>query len=424
MASIGKDPNGRKRILFVDEDGKRKTVYLGKASARQATAFKTRLENLIAGRYTGGIDDETARWLGDMPNDMHAKLVALGLVNPREDRHVAVLGAFIEGYIGSRVDLKQRTKWMLRQAQQSLIAYFGADKPLRDINEADAELWRLSMVEQGLADATIRKRCAHAKQFYARALRQKLVESNPFTALPSSSRPNPARMVYVSQADIEKVIGACPDSQWKLIFALARYGGLRCPSEVLSLRWQDVNWEQGRMLVRSPKTERHEGGESRVVPIFPELRPILMDTFDDAQLGAEYVITRYRTQSANLRTQAHRIIRRAGLKPWTRTFQNLRSSRETELTETFPLHVVTAWIGNSQVIAAKHYLQVREEDFERAVSRAQNPTQYSAASHCERVRTPKDEKAKNGVFQGVAADFSTTHKFLLAPRGFEPLSPG
>jgi hypothetical protein len=34
--------------------------------------------------------------------------------------------------------------------------------------------------------------------------------------------------------------------------------------------------------------------------------------------------------------------------------------RETELAESFPMHVVCEWIGNSAAIAAKHYLQVTD----------------------------------------------------------------
>ena len=49
--------------------------------------------------------------------------------------------------------------------------------------------------------------------------------------------------------------------------------------------------------------------------------------------------------------------------PWPKLFQNLRSARETELTERFPLHVVTAWIGNSELVARRHYLQVTDEHF-------------------------------------------------------------
>jgi hypothetical protein len=68
----------------------------------------------------------------------------------------------------------------------------------------------------------------------------------------------------------------------------------------------------------------------------------------------------------NLRTQLEQIIRKAGLEPWPKLWQNLRSTRETELAETTPLHVVCAWIGNSRAVAAKHYLQIRDEDFDRA----------------------------------------------------------
>ena len=75
------------------------------------------------------------------------------------------------------------------------------------------------------------------------------------------------------------------------------------------------------------------------------------------------VVTRYREPGANLRTTFEKIILRAGLKPWPKLFQNLRSTRQTELAETFPAHVVCAWIGNSESVARKHYLQVTDDHF-------------------------------------------------------------
>ena len=62
----------------------------------------------------------------------------------------------------------------------------------------------------------------------------------------------------------------------------------------------------------------------------------------------------------------HRIIKRAGLTPWQRTFQNMRSTRETELAEHFPMHVVTKWIGNTDSVAVQHYLQVTNDHFTKA----------------------------------------------------------
>ena len=73
-------------------------------------------------------------------------------------------------------------------------------------------------------------------------------------------------------------------------------------------------------------------------------------------------------RNCNLRTQFLRIIKRAGLKPWPRLFHNLRANRETELAKAYPIHVVTAWLGNTPRIALKHYLQVTDADFERAAA--------------------------------------------------------
>jgi len=218
---------------------------------------------------------------------------------------------------------------------------------------------------------------------------------NPFADLSGTVPANRQRDYFVSRDEAALVLDACPDTEWRLLFALSRYGGLRCPSETLGLRWADIDWAQNRMTVRSPKTEHHDGGRSRVVPIFPELRPYLLDAFERADDGAEHAITRYRDATQNLRTQLTKIIRRAGLEPWPKLWQNLRATRETELAEVFPAHVVSAWIGNSQAVAAKHYLQVTDEHFERAAQPAeavQNPVQHSAADDCG---TPRDAMPEN-----------------------------
>jgi len=82
-----------------------------------------------------------------------------------------------------------------------------------------------------------------------------------------------------------------------------------------------------------------------------------------------------------MRTQFGRIIVRAGLEPWPRLFHNLRASRETELAQEYPVHVVTAWLGNTPKIAMKHYLMTTDSDFQKAVQNAvRNPVQLGADS--------------------------------------------
>ena len=154
-----------------------------------------------------------------------------------------------------------------------------------------------------------------------------------------------------------------------------------------------------------------------------------MEAFQQAKPGQKKIITVDLNISSNLRTQAHRIIKRAGLKPWEKTFQNLRSSRETELVENFPIHVVTGWLGNSPDIARKHYLQTHEEHFRRAIEKGGLIRGLNTAA------SPRTEpQTENGgvdftpVFatacDNMREDAKQDNSQLIPPRGLEPLLPG
>jgi integrase len=374
MASISRDPGRRKRIQFTGADGQRHTVRLGKMSVKTAHNLCLRIESLNSAAVSKmPWDGETAAWVGEleaMPM-LYNRLAMVGLVPPREPKagsKAPKLGAFLDQYVDGRTDIKPRTKSNLKQARDNLVRFFGADKPLRDITAGCADEYRLHLLSR-LSENTARRHCGRAKQFFRAALRKRLVQENPFGDMKGCQvKGNAARFYFITRNEAGKVLEACPDAEWRLIFALSRYGGLRCPSETLGLRLSDVDWERSRITVHSPKTEHHEGRESRQVPIFPELRPYLDQVWHHAKPGTEFLITRYRDGGVNLRTQLQRIIGRAGLKAWPKLFQNLRSTRETELNETYPIHVVCAWLGNSPTVANRHYLQVRDEDFERAAT--------------------------------------------------------
>ena len=177
----------------------------------------------------------------------------------------------------------------------------------------------------------------YGKQFFHAARRAELVQKSPFDGVKAGTMANPERLYFLTHEDAQKVIAACPDAEWRVIVALARYGGLRCPSEVLGLTWADIDWDRGRFLVKAAKTAHHADGGRRWVPLFPELLPHLEAAFDVAEPGTVYVVQRSRCHDTNLRTGLERIIYRAGLLPWGKLFQNMRASRETELAAHFPL---------------------------------------------------------------------------------------
>ena len=74
MASISSDPKGAKRLLFVDADGNRKAIRLGKTSLRMAETIKVKVEALNAAKIGGcSVDRETAAWVANLGDDLHAK---------------------------------------------------------------------------------------------------------------------------------------------------------------------------------------------------------------------------------------------------------------------------------------------------------------------------------------------------------------
>ncbi len=425
MASLSFS-SGKATIQFIDVDSKRKSIRLGAVPKRTAETIKLRVESLLNAKITNTpVDRDTANWLTGIGADLADKLASAGLTDARDS---STLGDFTASYIRRRTDVKPQTRTNFAIGRRHLVNYFGADCPLRKITPGDADAW-LCWLKDRYAAATSGKAVKWAKQFFRAAVRSKLIPSNPFEDVKPPSMVNESRKLFIDRPTIDRVLQACPDAEWRLIVALCRYGGIRCPSELLPLTWDDVNWERNRFLVRSPKTEHNEGGADRWVPIFAELRPYLSDAFEQAEPGTLYLINRRRLSNQALRSQFQKICRRAGVALWVKPFHNLRASRETELAASFPLHVVCAWIGNSAAIAQKHYLKVIDADYEKAagvlqnpvhsVAKAlQNPVQSVLASDDQELTQPVGSQS---LCHPLSPQVISCQGVTVTPRGFEPL---
>ena len=401
MASIGHDQNGLRRILFVcPKDGSRKTVRLGSASKRDAEAIKVRVERLIAAAISGNsLDSETSQWLRDLPDQLHDRLAGVGLVAERESVR---LGDFTRRYIDGRTDLKAASREKLEDARDALLAFIDPQKPLRRITAGDAEDWRLHLLAKGLSKATIQKYAAIAKQMMADAIRRRILEADPFENLPSAAVATKSTR-YVTSDEAEKILAARPSTQWRLLFALARYAGLRIPSESHGLTWDAIDWSQSRMIVKSPKTEHHEGHEERIVPIFPKLMPYLQAAFDEAEEGETNVVT---LSTNNLQRNLIRIIERAGVESYVKPYHTLRSSCQTELVNTFPDFAVAKWLGNSVRVADKHYLRMTDDLMKRAAGVDSEAAQNAAQSASEPSRN--EQKPSGSIHDARTPEMAET----------------
>jgi integrase len=421
MATLDIDKKtGLKRIRFNAVDGRRKTIRLGRTPKKDAETVCNYVNRLEAALRVGTAPDpDTVQWLAKIAPWLHSKLVKVGLAPEKQS---AMLGDFLERYISGRTDVKPRTVLNFNQVRGYLIGFFGADRPLTSITAGDADDFRLDLLRK-LGKNTVRRHCGRAKQFFNAAVRRELIVTSPFAHMRDCGvQENRKRDYFVTREQAAKVIDACPDAQWRLLFALGRYGGLRCPSEHLGLRWGDIDWERDRFTVHSPKTEHHPGGDSRQVPIFPELRPYLEAVWEQAEPGSDYVIARYRDSTTNLRTQLTKIIRRAGLEPWPKLWQNLRATRATELvSEGWPEYKVCKWLGHTKLVAEKHYWQLTDDDFVKAAAPRGPILDQTASVQASKAPYKKREGA---VFPEEYDPLLTCTNVQIPGIGIEPTTYG
>jgi len=423
MASLSTDKAGKRRILFMAPDGDRKMLWLGRVSQRKAETFKVGVENILDANSAGAIlDASTAAWLANLDDATHDKLAKLGLVAPRNS---ATVGGLLADFIAANTHVKPATRVMWRHTIRNLREYFGDPRPLRTIGTAEAEGFRQGLVEQKLAAATVSRRLQLTRQIFGYAVRCEWLDRNPFTGISHTSGDPRLRQHYVTEEETALLIDAAPNWVWRTIIALARYGGLRTPSETLSLRIADLDWERGAMTVISPKTENHGHGH-RAVPMFARLRPFLEEAWNMAQDGQTHVIpeTLYLPAAhgpngwvnMNLRTTFAKIVKRAGLEPWPRLFHALRASCESDLAREYPITTACKWIGNTVSIAARHYIQVTDDDFRRASGCAH----FTAQQAPERGCTRRQQETRNPGFSGVCEPLRHCTTVQMGDDGLEP----
>ena len=424
MASIIREPKGRKTIQFSEgELSGRPKIRLGKTSESNVKSVLVKLQALVSAKRSGlPVDAETATWLSKIDNEFYDRLASLSLVIAKNHHlDVMTLHDFLEKYISSRAELKVRTLINYRATQQILEKHFGADHLISSINAGHARDYREWMIKR-YANATVSREIKRAKQFFEYAVDCELLSKNPFRTIKAGLQTNSSRKVFVNKPTIDTVLDACPNNEWRLIVVLARYGGLRIPSELTHLTWDCVDWDKHKITIHDQKNSRIDGHEVRVIPIFQEIRPHLEKALNDAVEGSLHIISEPRRRKvANLRTGLIKILKKAGIKPWEKLFHNLRASRQTELMQLEEGYLVCAWLGNSPQVANDHYLMIRDEDYARAAgvastkdapSAVQNPVQPVAVRH---HHNPSPEKQ----FPLSPAN-SRDSDVKVPPRGVEP----
>ena len=357
MASIGKHGKG-KRLWLCHKAPVRVQIYLGQITKRQEREI-LRIVEPLEDAVKLGIEATASelRSADDLNDKLREKLREHGLLKGLNAR--LTIGEFGRPWVESRKDISVKRKQDYLKTIGMLEDYFGTDKVLNDITVGEAKSYR-SALAQEVAEATVAFRIKMIKCLFNNAVDFGHITSNPFEKVKSGSQDND-RFVHVSMKTIDAVIDNTPCIQWKAIFTLWYYGGLRA-QEALHLTWDCVDWENRRLTVIEPKNKR-----TRQIPLWKEVEKILSDLFEVAEEGQPRIITRYKV-GQSLTTQATRFIKQAVGSAWVKPAQNLRANHQNNLEAAgYRMTAICYWMGNSKPVAAKHYLKVTDEDFTKAL---------------------------------------------------------
>lgn len=429
---------GRTAIYqFKNPAGKRFTLRIGGLTQRNANSFRVRLDELISAVMANLTPSpEIVGWVQGLPKVVQEKLARVGLITLKES---IGLGDYRDRFMHLKRDKKKSTLTAIRVCTDRLVKFFGKDRRLEKIRPGDIDSF-MTHLRTTISQATVSQTVKKAKMMFGQAVRDGLISANPMAHVKGGKESNRSKLFFVTPGMTAAVLDACPDAEWRLIFGLARIGGLRVPSEIIPLQWSDIDWGKKRFYVHSPKTEHHEGGEGRWVPLYPELLKLFEEAWEEAEEGEVHVITRYRDAGQNLRTTLNRIAIKAGVRPWPKPWQNARTSRVTELRRVLPAHLVNEWHGHTDAVALEHYAQVTDQDWSVAtvtttlgvcwggqksdvksdVRTAETDVKSDVASCCNTTQGLTQSQSLKGVSSELALYCSDMQSDIVPRVGLEP----
>ena len=402
-------------------------MRLGKLSQKNAEEISRHIDNLLeAYKHDTEVPAGTKAWLRTADRRLISKLAKYDIC---EEIHDPTVLDFVTRFKEIK-NVEETTMDQFEHSERHLRNFFGDMKRLRDVSKQDADNfynWLLQQKDRRstknknkiLGINTVNRRMGRVREIFNEAVEQELITRNPFKKRTISVSVGAAKKKEVSEATIGRVIDHCSTTEWKLLFAFARWIGCRIPSEIRDLTWNNVDWERNAILIKSPKTA-HKGRPERLVPIFPEVRMLLERQFDEVDDGTIYVFPVLRNHSC-LATTAGKFVEKAKVPKWDKFWNTLRANRETDLMDSHGIRKACAWIGNSPQVALKNYRVQKGSDFDDT-ERAENKKCTTKRTTHGRDSTSKAEARNNDNLENrnIRNAYRCPNCQAIAEAGLEP----
>ncbi len=202
-------------------------------------------------------------------------------------------------------NLKEKSVRRYQVSLNQLIPFFGNFK-LRDIDRKKIENYR-GQRNKVVSKTTINRDMACLKSLFNHAITDGYCEENPVKKIKFYKEPQKA-LFYLTEEEAIKLLNACDTNAIKTFVILGINAGLRT-HEMLTLKWNDVNFEDSFIRLRDTK----KGGDD-LVP----MNEFISNHLSSLSQISEYVISKPDGNPyKDIRKAWNRIIKKAAIKNCT-----------------------------------------------------------------------------------------------------------
>jgi integrase len=252
---------------------------------------------------------------------------------------------------------------------------FGSKEP-REILQLDVDRLRLSMLKEK-SPATVKATLALLKRIANFGHGKGLCPGLGFkVSMPKVSNVVTEDLNPEQVQALIKAIEADDDKRAGNIMLIALYTGMR-RGEIFKLKWTDLNFDKGFILIRGPK-----GGRDETIPMNEKARAVLERT---PRMG-EYVFPgRDGGQLVTVQRSLRRIKKAAGLPEKLRPLHGLRHSFASRLASSgqVDLFTISKLLTHKSVVMSQRYSHLRDETLRRASELAGSLTDVAMAKKIE-----------------------------------------
>lgn len=334
--SVHKTNDGRWYVKYYDYAGKAKKFYVGRGddAKRRAEALDYEIK---ARKKTG----RKLPWEEQREEIIFLDELARRYINDRQ-------GVCSEKYIAE-----------LRSILNKIILPEVGHIPVNELTYDDIAKPLLDAL-RGKSIATRNRRFTYLKALFNWGIKRGYINNNPLKSYTKTKEPK--RKVRLTVEDLTRILQhADPHLAW-VIEVEWNLGTRPGPSELLSLKWENVDWQNNCVWVYASKTKTW-----RNIPIGDEFRRRLFEVKERAQ--TEYIIEYKGKPVKKFRRSLKTACRRAGINYDVRMYDIRHLFASVMLAGGADLAAVSALLGHQSIHTTQQaYYELLKGEKERAVT--------------------------------------------------------